>query len=73
MLTTELIKVLQKLVNDHKPHEEVMGPHEIMIDVFGNYNGEKGRFYYAGFSPKITIQKSLDGVYDILNAFAEGK
>jgi hypothetical protein len=69
MITTELIALLQKMVEDHEPHEGVMGPHEIVIDVFKHV--EEGHFQYAGFSPHIEIEKSGDGVYDILSAFAE--
>lgn len=72
MTTIELIKKLQKLVDEHKSYEDVMGPHEIVIDVFQKA-GTDGAFRYAGFSPKIKIEKSSDGVYDILCAFAEEK
>ena len=75
MQTTEFIKILQKLVDDHKPHEEVMGAHEIVIDVFEkkDIRDRMSGFRYAGFSPNIKIEKSGDGVYDILSAFAEEK
>jgi len=73
MMTTELIKELQKLVDDHKSYEDVMGPHEIVIDVFKKIPGEGHEFNYVGFSPNIQIEKSSDGVYDILSAFAEEK
>lgn len=73
MITTELIKKLQQMVEDHKPHEEVMGPHEIVIDVFEKLPGNASGFRYAGFSPDITIEYSGDGVYPILSAFAKEK
>ena len=73
MITTELIKKLQKLVDDHKPHENIMGPHEIVIDVFKKIPGEGHGFNYVGFSPDITIEYSGDGVYPILSAFAKEK
>lgn len=67
MLTKELIKQLQKLVDNHESYIDVMGEHEIVIDVFKK--GEGTNFYYSGFSPNIVIDKSSDGVYDILSAF----
>lgn len=68
MITKDLIKKLEQLVADHEPCVEVMGEHEIMIDMFDNK--EPGQlFEYGGFSPEINIEKSADGVYDILSAF----
>ena len=72
MQTTELIKKLQQLVDNHKSYEEVMGPHEIVIDVFRKFPDGIG-YQYRGFSPNITIDKSSDGVYDILSAFEGDK
>lgn len=71
MKTKDLIAQLQKLVDDHEPHIEVMGDHEIVIDVFGKQEGHK--FEYLGFSPDIRIEYSADGVYPILTAFASKK
>jgi hypothetical protein len=73
MLTTELIKKLQQMIEEHKPYEEVMGPHEVVIDVFKRDGVTDHGFHYAGFSPYIEIEKSSDGVYDILSAFAESQ
>lgn len=76
MRTKDLIEQLQKLVDDHKPCEWLMGEHEIMIDVFQVTEMEckEGIMYksfkYLGFSPEIFIDKSGDGVYDILSGFA---
>jgi len=70
MITKDLIKKLQKLVDEHEPHIDVMGEHEIMIDVFKHTEYNK-YFEYAGFSPDIHIDLSDDGVYEILCAFAE--
>lgn len=69
MRTLDLIAKLQKLVDDHKPYEEIMGEHEIVIDVFKRSHEFAPRFTYAGFSGNIKIDKSSDGVYDILSAF----
>lgn len=75
MRTIDLIAQLQKLVDDHKASgaEEVMGEHEIVIDVFRKYCDTKanvGWYQYGGFDPDIRIEKSDDGVYDILSAFS---
>ena len=69
MLTKDLIKQLQKLVDAHESYVEVMGEHEIMVDVFKKV--AEHTFQYAGFSKDIRIDKSTDGVYDIICAFAE--
>ncbi len=70
MITKELIKKLQQIVDEHESAVEIMGEHEIMIDVFRK---EGDRFVYAGFSPDVIIDHSSDGVYRILSAFAEEK
>lgn len=62
-----LIEQLQTLYEAEMVHADVMGEPEIMIDCFKNV--EPGVFHYAGFSDKIEIQRSSDGVYPILNAF----
>lgn len=67
MRTLDLIAKLQLLVEQHRPMEEVMGDHEIVIDVFRKVEDHK--FIYSGFSPNIEIDKSADGVYDIISAF----
>lgn len=68
MRTLDLIAQLQQLVEQHRPMEEVMGDHEIVIDVFQKI-GDTHTFQYKGFSPNINIEKSADGVYDIISAF----
>ncbi len=69
MLTKDLIKVLQKLIEDNEPHKEIFGEHTIMIDVFDLDKGSGSVIEYRGFSPDIRITKSSDGVYDILTAW----
>ena len=69
MRTLDLITKLQLLVEQHRPMEEVMGDHEIVIDVFRKAPGHEHLFQYSGFSPNIEIEKSKDGVYDIISAF----
>lgn len=67
MKTKDLIAILQKLVDDNEEIKECVGGHEIMIDFFSN--NEAGIFIYQGFSTHINIEKSGDGVYDILSCF----
>lgn len=50
---------------------EVMGEHEIVIDVWqcrGIYPDKPCTWEYVGFSPNILIDRSGDGVYPILVA-----
>lgn len=71
MLIKDLIAKLEALYNTYDDeYKKVMGEPEIMIDVFKrvpNTNYTE----YSGFSHKINIDKSGDGVYDILSAFYE--
>lgn len=71
MLIKDLIEQLQVLYEKEMVHADVMGDPEIMIDCFRKV--EQGVFQYAGFSKDVSIQRSDDGVYLILNAFAEEK
>lgn len=69
MKIIDLIQQLEELYytydDEYKHH---MGEPEIMIDIFGETD-EKHKFVYKGFSPVIHIDKSADGVYDIIRAF----
>ncbi len=67
MITKDLIKQLQKLVDAHEPHVKDMGEHDIMIDVFAK--NKEGTFDYAGFSSYIPIELSSDCCYHVLTAF----
>ena len=71
MLCKDLIKILEKMIEDNKPHEHMMGEAEIMIDVFSKI-GNTHTFEYRGFDHNIRITPSSDGVYQILTAFVEG-
>jgi len=62
-----LIEQLQTLYESEMIHYDVMGEPEIMIDCFKRT--APGEFAYGGFSDRIEIQRSSDGVYPILNAF----
>jgi hypothetical protein len=68
MLIKDLIEQLQTLYEQEMIHADVIGDPEIMIDCFKKVN--PGVFHYAGFSKDISIQRSNDGVYLILNGFA---
>ena len=70
MKIKDLIEQLQTLYEKEMLHYDVMGEPEIMIDVFKS-TGTQGVFQYAGFSDKIEIQRSSDGVYPIINAFVD--
>lgn len=71
MRIKDLIARLEALYNTYDDeYKKIMGEPEIMIDVFKrvpNTNYTE----YSGFSQKINIDKSGDGVYDILSAFDE--
>lgn len=68
MRLIDLIRQLEDLYctydDEYKHH---MGEPEIMVDVFVDKGDHK--FEYGGFSPFIHIDKSADGVYDIIRAF----
>lgn len=68
MLTKDLIKLLQDKLERDKEYEEIMGESEIMIDCFVKTT-PPGSFHYGGFSPEIIIERSDDGVYEILSGF----
>lgn len=71
MKTKDLIVQLQKLVEKHEPHVDIMGEHEIVVDVFGK--NDSNVFHYLGFSPNIIIERTSDGVYDIISSFASSQ
>lgn len=68
MLIKDLIEQLQTLYEQEMIHADIMGEPEIMIDCFRKV--EQGVFHYVGFSKDVSIQRSDDGVYLILNGFA---
>lgn len=74
MKTINLIAKLQALIDAHELCKEMMGEHEIVIDVFKqNSISSDHDFAYMGFTPDIKIEKSSDGCYDILSAFEVNK
>lgn len=69
MRIIDLIEQLQALYNTYDDeYKAIMGEPEIVIDMFEKRD-DTGWFEYAGWSPWIVIEKTDDGVYDILNAF----
>ena len=73
MLAKDLIKLLNELIKQHKPHKDVMGECEITIDIFSESPKHPGLFEYQGIlTPEdIKITYTSDGVYPVLTAFAE--
>ena len=71
MLLKDLIQTLQTLYNKYdEDYKSVAGEPEIMIDHFALTGKEPHTFFYAGFSKEINIHHSNDGVYLIMNRFA---
>ena len=73
MLLKEFITKLQKLYdNETKDPEylEMMGEPTIEIDAFVKDPDHPHLFRYAGFHPAVSVERSDDGVYMILNRFS---
>jgi hypothetical protein len=71
MLIKDLIQKLEELYNSYdEEYKATMGEPTIEIDVFRPIEDKPHCFQYAGFSHDIKIEKSDDGVYDILSAFS---
>lgn len=73
MRLKDLIEDLQTLYEKEMVHYDVMGEPEIMIDCFRPASEGDRKFEYAGFSDKVVIERSGDGVYPILSAFWRDK
>lgn len=72
MRIKDLIYKLQELYDTYDDeYIQTAGEPEIMIDVFEPEENLPHSFVYKGFSPNIIIEKSSDGVYDILSTFNE--
>ncbi len=74
MLIKDLIKQLQELYATYDDeYKYVAGEPEIMIDIFEPivdvFGNSTHTFAYMGFDKDIIIDKSGDGVYDILSRF----
>lgn len=73
MLLKEFIIKLQKLYdNETKDPEylEMMGEPTIEIDAFVKDIDHPHLFKYVGFSHAVSVERSSDGVYMILNRFS---
>jgi hypothetical protein len=69
MKIIDLIKTLEDLYCTYDDeYKHFMGEPEIMIDCFG-IDDTGNKIEYLGFMKEIHIEKSADGVYDILRAF----
>ena len=70
MKIRDLINMLEELYDEEMKHYDVVGEPEIAIDVFSiNREGER---QYAGIHlGDIYIDRTADGVYPVLCAFAE--
>lgn len=71
MKTTELIEILQKLVEDHRISgaEQVMGYHEIHMDLFQLARTEDDPVHhwrYRGVTGNLGISYTDDGVFCML-------
>lgn len=72
MLLKDLINQLQDLYATYDDdYKHVAGEPDIVVDVFTPQmiNGVKC-FAYAGFSQQVILEKTDDGVYNIINAFS---
>ena len=65
MITKDLIKELQKLVDKHGDN------HQIMLDVF--VRTQNGYFKYMGFCPPTNVVRSANDNYDIISTFPKVK
>ena len=71
MLLKDLIQTLQVLYNRYDDeYKQIAGEPEIMIDHFALTDKDAHTFFYGGFTKEIAIEQSADGVYLIINRFA---
>ena len=72
MLIKDLIVKLQQLHDEEMQHFDVMGEPSIEIDLFKCINETERLYQYAGIhTGDIVFDRSQDGVYNIIAAFAE--
>ena len=70
----DLINQLQEKYSFYTDEiKSVFGEPEIMIDVFKEAETGGHYFTYVGWSPDFSIDKSSDGVYDIISKFENEK
>ena len=72
MLVKDLIKDLEKIIEDNRSLEDVMGEATIAIDVFKENPLGSHNYKYCGIQDRFPIQIHYtgDGVYPVLSAFA---
>lgn len=73
MLLREFITKLQQLYDNETKDPEylkMMGEPTIEIDAFTKAEDHPHLFKYAGFSHAVSVERSSDGVYMILNRFS---
>jgi hypothetical protein len=72
MLIKDLIAQLQVLHDKELEYADVMGEPSIELDVFKCVDEEKKLYQYAGVhTGDLVFDRSSDGVYNIITAFAE--
>jgi hypothetical protein len=72
MRIIDLIDGLQKLRDSYtQEHLDIFGEPTVYLDTFEAIKDEPGKFTYAGINYQVKIEKSDDGVYDIISSFAE--
>ena len=72
MLIKDLITKLQELHDREMAYHDVMGDPSIELDVFRYVDEDKKLYQYAGIhTGDIVFDRSKDGVYNIITAFAE--
>jgi len=72
MLIKDLIVKLQQLHDEEMQHFDVLGEPRIEIDIFKCTNEPARLYQYAGIhTGDIVFDRSQDGVYNIITAFAQ--
>ena len=72
MLIKDLIAKLQALHDKELDYTDVMGEPSIELDVFKCVDEERKLYQYAGIhTGDLVFDRSKDGVYNIITAFAE--
>jgi hypothetical protein len=72
VLIKDLIVKLQALYEQELDYADVMGEPSIELDVFKCVDEEKKLYQYAGIhTGDLVFDRSKDGVYNIITAFAE--
>ena len=72
MLIKDLIARLQELHDQEMAYHDIMGEPSIEIDVFKCVDENEKLYQYAGIhTGDIVFDRSQDGVYNIITAFAK--